>query len=116
MVDNRMKRRVFLQQLSLVCLLSSSPWAAAAPTTVISGYVRVGSEDSKGNITSLEIISGEEENSGEPYLIVDKGKGSELKKHVGQWVIAAGVILEDALGWKSIEVKSYTLVEDLQEK
>lgn len=98
--------------------MAAVPAIAAAPqsATVVSGLVKVGSEDAKGNVLSIEILVGESETTGEPYLVLDKGKGSELRKHIGQWIIAAGTVTEDALGWKTIEVKSFTLEDDLQEK
>jgi hypothetical protein len=92
--------------------------AGAAPqsATVVSGLVKIGSVDTQGNILSIEILVGDNEATGEPYLVVDRGKGIELRKHVGQWIIAGGIVTEDALGWKTIEVKTFTLEDDLQEK
>lgn len=102
----------------ICCLLFSLLLAMAGfaesskAKTVVSGLVRVASQDSKGNILSIEILVGETEQ--EPYLVSDTAKGKELRKHVGEWVIVAGVVSEDALGWKTIEVTNFQLADDLK--
>ena len=100
--------------ITLTCLLLLGGLLWAAPktaTAVISGWVRVASEDAKGNILSVEIVVGEAP-AEEPYL-VSGAKEAELKKLLGEWVVASGLVSEDELGWKSIEVKRFTKVDDL---
>lgn len=101
----------------LIVLLCLSLWAApllAAPgstSTVISGWVRVASEDTKGQILSVEIVVGEPP-AEEPYLVTG-AKASELRELIGEWIVASGVVTEDSLGWKSIEVQRFTKIDDL---
>lgn len=98
--------------LTCLILLSGVLWAAPkTATAVISGWVRVASEDAKGKILSIEIVVGEVP-AEEPYLVTGVKK-AELQALVGEWVVASGVVSEDELGWKSIEVKRFTKVDDL---
>lgn len=99
----------------LLCLmlLAGLPGAAPKPATaVVSGWVRVASEDANGQILSVEIVVGEAP-AEEPYLVLGK-KGAELHNLVGEWVVASGLVTEDALGWKSINVVQYTRIDELK--
>jgi hypothetical protein len=101
-----------LLMIFCLCLTTGQPWAAPkAETAVISGWVRVALEDAKGKVLSIEIMVGEAE---EPYRVVGS-KEKELRTLIGEWVVASGLVSEDALGWKSIDVKSYTKEDDLPE-
>ena len=97
----------------IMCLLLNCPgWAAPkAETAVVSGWIRVASEDAKGKILAVEIVVGEAP-AEEPYLITGS-KSSELQSLLGEWVVASGLVTEDALGWKSIKVTRFTKVDDL---
>jgi len=101
----------------LIILFCLSLWAApllAAPgssSTVVSGWIRVASEDTKGKILTVEIVVGEPPTE-EPYLVTG-AKASELHALIGEWVVASGVVTEDSLGWKSIEVQRFTKIDDL---
>lgn len=61
----------------------------------------------------MEILVGDEE---EPYLVASSGKGQELVLYVGQWVVAGGTVVEDANGWKTIEVEHYAPAEDYPDR
>lgn len=103
--------------LLLVCLILSVPGFGAAPkqeTVVLSGWIRVASEDDQGNVLTVEIVVGEESNE-EPYLVRDGESADQLKQLLGEWVVASGVVYEDELGWKSIQVVRFTKVDDLPE-
>jgi hypothetical protein len=102
----------YLLVLLLVNLAQAAPKAAES---VVSGWVRVASEDAKGNILSVEIVVGEPP-AEEPYLVLKGGQSAALEKLIGDWVVASGVVNEDKLGWKSIQVKRFTRVDDLQEE
>ena len=105
-------RRLLVLMLCLF-LLSDVPWAAPkSEMSVVSGWIRVSSEDAKGEILSVEIVVGEDKEE-EPYLVTGS-KERELHSLVGEWVVASGVVTEDALGWKTIDVKRYTKIDDLQ--
>ena len=80
-------------------------------TSVVSGWVRAASEDAKGKVLSVEIVVGEEPTE-EPYLVTGP-KSSELQALIGEWVVASGTVKEDELGWKSLEVKRFTKIDDL---
>lgn len=97
--------------LSLVLGLSAFGEGKKAKT-VVSGMVRVASQDAKGNILSIEILVGETDQ--EPYMVGNTAKGQELRKHVGEWVVAAGMVSEDDLGWKTIDVSNFTLADSLK--
>lgn len=103
--------------LLLLCLVLSVPGLGAAPkqeTVVLSGWIRVASEDDQGNVLTVEIVVGEESNE-EPYLVRDGEAANPLKQLIGEWVVASGVVYEDELGWKSIQVVRFTKVDDLPE-
>ena len=105
-------RQVILCLLFTVILAMAGFADPNKAKTVVSGVVRVASQDAKGNILSIEILVGDTDP--EPYLVSDAGKGKELRKHVGEYVIAAGMVTEDALGWKTIEVTNFQLADDLK--
>ena len=89
--------------------------APAAGQTVLSGYVRASSEDAQGKVLAVEIVVGEPP-AEDPYLVLKGGSEAQLRALVGEWVVASGVVSEDKLGWKSIQVKSFTREQDLQEE
>lgn len=98
--------------LTTLLLLNSVAWAIPKMSnTVVSGWIRVASEDAKGKVLTVEIVVGEAP-AEEPYLVTGP-KGSELSALLGEWVVASGTVTEDDLGWKSIEVKRFTKVDDL---
>ena len=102
------------KRLLLVTLLLLNTVAWAIPkmsNTVVSGWIRAASEDAKGKVLSVEIVVGEAP-AEEPYLVTGP-KGSELSGLLGEWVVASGTVTEDDLGWKSIEVKRFTKIDDL---
>ena len=82
---------------------------------VVSGQVRAASTDAKGNVLELEIMVGDEGTDQEPYQVRQVGSDpkkpsipvAELKGLVGQWIVAAGTVTEDKLGWKSIDIVKY---------
>jgi hypothetical protein len=93
-------------------LLSAVAWPTPKfYNSVISGWIRAASEDAKGKVLSVEIVVGEEPTE-EPYLITGP-KSAELQALVGEWVVASGTVKEDELGWKSLEVKRFTKIDDL---
>ena len=93
-------------------LLSTVAWPTPKfYTSVVSGWVRAASEDAKGKVLSVEIVVGEEP-AEEPYLVTGP-KSGELQALVGEWVVASGTVKEDELGWKSLEVKRFTKIDDL---
>lgn len=98
----------------VVLLLLAIPLGAApaSPVAVVSGWVRVASQDNKGNVLSVEIVVGEPP-AEEPYLVTSGGVGQQLQTLVGEWVVASGHVSEDSLGWKSIQVTRFTKEEDL---
>lgn len=101
----------------LLCLLLCATGFAAAPkqeNSVLSGWIRVASEDAQGNVLTVEIVVGEEPHE-EPYLVRDGETANQLKQLLGEWVVASGVVYEDELGWKSIQVVRFTKVDDLPE-
>ena len=105
--------KLFLLLICCLTVVATSAFAEVKKVkSVISGVVRVASSDAKGNVLSIEILVGEGE--GDPYLVANTPPGQELRKHVGEYVMAAGLVYEDALGWKTIEVLKYQLEEDLQ--
>ncbi len=95
-----------------VCLALPLGAAPAKPLAVVSGWIRVASEDNKGKVLSVEIVVGEPPQE-EPYLVLTGGVGSQLHGLVGEWIVASGVVTEDSLGWKSIEVTRFTKMDDL---
>lgn len=100
----------------LTCLLILPVGAAPGqPQTVVSGWVRVASEDNKGKVLEVEIVVGEPP-SEEPYLVLKGGVGEQLLGLAGEWVVASGIVTEDKLGWKSIVVTRFTKENDLQEE
>lgn len=98
----------------VVLLLLAIPLGAAPtrPVAVVSGWVRVASQDKAGKVLSVEIVVGEPP-AEEPYLVTPGGVGQQLQSLVGEWVVASGHVSEDSLGWKSIEVTRFTKEEDL---
>lgn len=103
--------RILLFVLLLVSFASAQE-PKKAPQAVVSGQVRAASTDAKGNILTLEIMVGDEGSDQEPYQVVpstDPKKPSvpfeELKQLVGEWIVAAGYVSEDKLGWKTIVVR-----------
>lgn len=101
--------RILLLLLLLVGFAEAQP---KKPQAVVSGQVRAASTDDKGNILTLEIMVGDEGQDQEPYQVVlsqdPKKPGvpfDDLKKLVGEWIVAAGYVTEDKLGWKTIEVR-----------
>ena len=102
-----------IRYLLVFLLLSLAQAAPKTAESVVSGWVRVASEDAKGNILSIEIVVGDPP-AEEPYLVLKGSHTAELEKLVGEWVVASGVVSEDKLGWKSIQVKRFTRVDDLQ--
>ncbi|MBX3168685.1 MAG: hypothetical protein KF760_14815 [Candidatus Eremiobacteraeota bacterium] len=93
-------------------LLSAVAWPTPKfYTSVISGWIRAASEDAKGKVLTVEIVVGEEP-AEEPYLVTGP-KSSELQALIGEWVVASGTVKEDELGWKSLEVKRFTKIDDL---
>lgn len=102
--------RILLLLLVLVSIASAQE--PRKPQAVVSGQVRAASTDAKGNILTLEIMVGDEGSDQEPYQVV-QGKDpnkpgvsfEEMKKYVGEWIVAAGYVTEDKLGWKTIEVR-----------
>ncbi|MBN9416088.1 hypothetical protein ABS71_03940 [bacterium SCN 62-11] len=93
-------------------LLSAVAWPTPKfYNSVISGWVRAASEDAKGKVLTVEIVVGEEP-AEEPYLVTGP-KSGELQVLVGEWVVASGTVKEDELGWKSLEVKRFTKIDDL---
>lgn len=107
-----MRIRFLYALLGLVLVASPLAWAKSTQA-VISGLVRVAAEDERGNVISVEIVVGEDE---EPYLVADTDKGKELLLYIGQYVLAGGTVKEDALGWKTIEVKEYALTADYPDR
>ena len=112
--------RAFRQLSLLLLILVGWTGSVLAGTnkpgyTVVSGVVRVASTDAAGNVQSIEIMVGEDEQSQDPYLVADTPKGQELKTRVGEYVFVAGDVTEDKLGWKTIAVKKYTLTSELKE-
>lgn len=101
----------------LLCLLLCATSFAVAPkeqNSVLSGWIRVASEDAQGNILTVEIVVGEEPNE-EPYLVREGETANQLRQLVGEWVVASGLVYEDELGWKSIQVVRFTKLDDLPE-
>lgn len=94
--------------LSLLVLGTFLPATAKSTPAVIQGLVRAATEDENGNVLSVEIVVTEGEQE-EPYLVSSTGKGPELLLYIGQYVLAGGVVSEDELGWKTIEVQHYDL-------
>ncbi len=93
-------------------LLSTVAWPTPKfYTSVVSGWVRAASEDARGKVLSVEIVVGEAP-AEEPYLVTGP-KSGELQALVGEWVVASGTVKEDELGWKSMEVKRFTKIDDL---
>lgn len=106
-------RRLSVYALLLLILIVSPLASAKSTDAVISGLVRVASEDERGNVTSVEILVGDEE---EPYLVANNEKGKELLLYIGQYVLAGGTVEEDELGWKTIKVKHYALTSDYPDR
>ena len=50
------------------------------------------------------------ETSDGPYAVVTDRKGTELHKHVGKWVLAVGLIVENKDGNRAIKVKKYHIL------
>lgn len=98
--------------LMLGVLLGAAP--PGASLTVLSGWIRVATEDAQGGIVSVELVVGEGAEE-EPYLIREAGPGAQLKGLVGEWVVVSGLVVEDPPGWKSIEVQKFTRLDDLPE-
>lgn len=104
-----MGKRLIVVTLLLLC---GTAWAIPKQSnTVVSGWIRAASEDAKGKVLSVEIVVGEAP-AEEPYLVTGPKTG-ELQGLLGEWVVASGTVTEDDLGWKSIEVKRFTKVDDL---
>jgi hypothetical protein len=112
-VRNRLGRGL-LVLLALTSLVARVEAAKKEPFTVVSGVVRAATTDTAGHVETIEIMVGEDENAQDPYQVADTPRGQELKGQVGEYVIAAGTVTEDKLGWKTIAVKTYTLGKDLQ--
>jgi len=100
--------RILLLLLLLVGAVGAQP---KKPQAVVSGQVRVASTDAKGNILTLEIMVGDEGADQEPYQVIQSKDPArpgvsfeEMKKYVGEWIVAAGYVTDDN-GWKSIEVR-----------
>ena len=110
MVSFRLKKTLTLIVCACLVLNASAFAAGKKPNTVVSGVVRAANSDPKGNVISIEILVGESEE--EPYLVANNAKGQELRKHIGEYVIAGGVVSEDALGWKTIEVIKYQFADE----
>jgi hypothetical protein len=114
-----MKEMLIRRLAFFLLVISSCAGGALADNkpgyTVVSGIVRVASTDAAGNIQSIEIMVGEDEQAQDPYLVADTPKGQELKARVGEYVFVAGDVTEDKLGWKTIAVKKYTLSSELKE-
>ena len=105
----RLKKFWFLVICSLLVVCSASA-QAKKPNSVVAGIVRAASSDAKGQVLTIEIMVGEGEE--EPYLVANNARGQELRKHIGEYVIAGGVVSEDALGWKTIEVIKYQFADE----
>lgn len=98
--------------LASLLLLSSCAWAIPKQkNSVVSGWIRAASEDAKGKVLTVEIVVGEAP-AEEPYLVTGP-QTPKLQELLGEWVVASGTVTEDDLGWKSIEVKRFTKVDDL---
>lgn len=107
--------RHFFRILLILCLAG---WATAAPknanVTVLSGWVRAASEDAQGKVLEVELVVGEPPKE-EPYLIARGPVANELiEKAVGKWVVVSGSVSEDALGWKTVQIKTYKLEDELE--
>jgi hypothetical protein len=111
-----MSRRKLFALLACLCLaIATSAWGEAKKVkSVVSGIVRVASSDAKGNVLSIEIMVGDNEE--EPYLVANTAQGQELRKHVGEYVMAAGLVSEDKLGWKTIEILTFQFEDELEKK
>lgn len=103
-------KKIWLLLFCSLLMVSSVGAQAKKPNSVVAGIVRAASNDAKGNVLTIEIMVGEGEE--EPYLVANNAKGQELRKHVGEYVIAGGVVSEDALGWKTIEVIKYQFADE----
>lgn len=112
-VLNKFQRSGLLALLLLALVVPVWSAGAKKQKAVVSGVVQAASSDDKGNVLSVEILVGDD--SDDPYLVADSGKGNELKQLVGQFVMAGGIVTEDANGWKTIEVTTYTTTDQLQQ-
>ncbi|MBI3927195.1 MAG: hypothetical protein HY319_16785 [Armatimonadetes bacterium] len=97
--------------LLLGMFLTAGPALAETRTpAVVSGLLVIASVDEQGNVTDLEILV-EDAGEQEPYLVARTKKGGELMQYVDEWVVVAGTVIVDDLGWKTIEVDHYSLAD-----
>lgn len=106
----KISRTAILVLLILGLTAGLSTAGPGTSTAVVSGMVRVASEDEVGNVVAVEILVDDGELE-EPYLVAETQKGPELRLYIDQWIIAAGTVVEDENGWKTIEVDHYSLAD-----
>jgi hypothetical protein len=80
---------------------------AAMHEVTVTGTVQAVERDAAGKPKTVQIVSA----AAGAYLVEDRGKGAELKQHVGKLVTAEGVMKQRADGKQILAIQDFELVE-----